>query len=156
MSKKLFKNTLLEFEKYLEPRGKLTNVQKIIWFYIFNDSAIKTLVDAGTYKFPWSRHVAVAKKINDWAHGDLPKVYGLIWDIKLHFEEIKYNWTLDTAYLWIPKYMAGEIAHEHDIFSGQDQEDYERAKTKLYLRRYGGRLPVLTEEEYQKELEKLK
>jgi hypothetical protein len=150
MLKNKLEDFLLKFEEYIKHRGELTNIQKIIWFYIFIRGELKNSVDKG-YKFPWSKYVRVAKEIDDWAGGSLEQTYDLIWNLKREFERKNLEWTLHTVYSYIPKYEARVSTQADEIVEIDDME-FNIKKTKIYIAWLSG---DITEEEYNRQNEEL-
>lgn len=128
-----FKTILTEFKKHLSQKTnrELSNVQLIVEFYFFLIGA-----DRMSIKPPFSRYVKAAKKIAIWTKGNTEEAFGAIWDMKIFFEERNLSWTLDTVCRFVANYEAGEIEHEHKIFSGSDIEIWEREKTQKMLKEY--------------------
>jgi hypothetical protein len=137
MAIKEFNNFKARFEDYLSLKfsyRKLNNLQKIVEFFVYCNG-IHEKIEQG-FQFPFSRYLRIAKKFNEWAKGDLDKVYGLIWDASIFFDSREMNWTLDTVYRFLPQYLDGKIEHCHEEFNGSDIEEYERQKTKERLDKY--------------------
>lgn len=130
-----FKNEILpQFDEYRKKytKRKLSNVQLIVEFYRYI-SGLREFEERNNWQFPFSRYVRAAKKLNEWANGDLEKVYGLIWDMKLHFRSIGDNgltWCLDTVYRHIPAYEDSKIEHMHEEETASDFERYEIEKSE--------------------------
>src|SRR3989344_6725585 len=112
MSKNEYKEKLKEFNAAL---NRITNtenmsmVRKLVEFYFFFTDANKTK----NYQPPFSRHVAVAKKILVWSQNDPDKAFGLVYDCWLYFSGKGLNWTLDTVYNYIPKYEKEQVRQSH-------------------------------------------
>ena len=151
MSKRKFNQLVAEFDQYIEEKSVKSNVQCIIWFYIFIRKEVRNQVSTG-YQFPWDRHVRVAKKIDDWVRGSLGKAQKLIWDMKIYFEEEELEWTLDTVYQYVPKYAEGYIAKNHLETDAEDDEMYQRQRERLDSRLEN---EEISDKEYQMKIKEL-
>lgn len=118
--------TTTEFNKYLDSLNKnseLKNYQQIVGFYFwFQD------LDKKYERF--SRHIKVARKIDEWAKGKLSKALKLIFEVGSYFNSRSLNWTLDTVFRNIPKYEKGDLDdHEYkEILEGEKEVEFSSKK----------------------------
>ena len=77
--------------------------------------------------------------MDEWAKGDLYKVYEAIWSANILFEERNLKWNLDTVYRFLPDLDETRKKCEREEKNNSEAdalEAYERRKTKEKLEKY--------------------
>lgn len=116
-----FKRHLISTYKKTTTINKLSHVQLIVEFYFWLKALDKRFE-------PFERHVAAAKKFDDYWH-DLKKSFHLIYRASQLFEEKSLSWNLDTAFRWIPRLLEQDKADQEAIAEREDER--KRAKETL-------------------------